>query len=265
MLATTVESVRGMGVRCARVGSGPPLLLLHGYPESLQIFSRLAPLLAPTREVVAIDWPGMGASEEWSGGASPVHMAERVTHVMDHLSLERAEIVAMDMGAQPALVAAADYPERVTRLVVMNSLVLWDEKTSWEIRFLRRHGFNRFVIEHCPRLVFYRAEKTFLERGSLPRELRAELWSHFRRPEVRRFVSRMCAGYQGLLPRLPSYYERIRCPTRILWGSEERHFSRAHGERLQALVPDSELAIVAAGGHWMVWEQADAIAELILR
>ncbi len=265
MLPTELESIRGMRVRRARVGSGPPLLLLHGYPESLQIFSRLAPLLAPSRDVIAFDWPGMGASEEWSGGASPVQVAERLIHLMDHWSLERAEVVAMDMGAQPALVAAAEHPERVSRLVVMNSLVLWDEKTSWEIRFLRRHGFNRFIIEQFPRLVFYRAEKTFLEGTRLPRELRVELWSHFRRPEVRRFVSRMCAGYEGLLPRLPSYYERIRCPTRILWGSAERHFPLAHAERLHALVPGSELDGVAGGGHWMVWEHADEIAARILR
>lgn len=265
MLPTTFESIRGKRVRSARIGSGPPLLLLHGYPESLQIFSSLAPLLATSRDVIAFDWPGMGASETWSGGATPIHMAERLIELMDHWSLEHAEIVAMDMGAQPALVAAAEYPERVSRLVVMNSLVLWDEETSWEIRFLRRHGFNRFVIEQLPRLVFYRAEQTFLEATRLPSELRAELWSHFRRREVRRFVSRMCAGYQGLLPRLPSYYERIRCPTRIVWGSAERHFPAAHAKRLRAFVPNSELEIVDGGAHWMVWEQADAVAGRILR
>jgi pimeloyl-ACP methyl ester carboxylesterase len=236
------------------------VLLLHGYPESLQIFSRLAPLLAASHHVIALDWPGMGASEAWSGGASPIHMAERLIRLMDHWELERADLVAMDMGGQPALVAAAEYPDRVRRLVVMNSLVLWDEATSLEIRFLRKHGFNRFVIERFPRLVFRRAERTFLVASRLLPELRAELWSHFRRIDVRRFVSRMCAGYQGLLPKLPSYYERIRLPTTILWGSQERHFPVAHAERLHALVPGSALAVVDGGGHWMVWERAGDVA-----
>ena len=265
MLATATETTRGARLRYARAGSGPPLLLLHGYPESLQIFSRLVPLLAASRDVIAFDWPGMGASEAWSGGATPVHMAERLVALMDHWSLESCEIVAMDMGAQPALVAAAEHADRVSRLAVMNSLVLWDEKTSWEIRLLRRYGFNRFVIENFPGLVFRRAEKTFLEQGRLPRELRDELWSHFRAPEVRRFVSRMCAGYQGLLPTLPSYYARIRCPTRIVWGSAEKHFPLAHAERLHAIVPGSELDVVAGGGHWMVWERPEQIAALVLR
>lgn len=264
MLTTAVETVRGSRLRRARVGAGPPLLLLHGYPESLQIFSRLAPLLAGSRDVIAFDWPGMGASDAWSGGASPVHMAERLIELMDHWSLEQAELVAMDMGAQPALVAAAEHPERVSRLTVMNSLVMWDERTSWEIRFLRKHGFNRFVIENFPRLVFCRAEKTFLESEPLTRELRDDLWRHFRRNDVRRFVSRMCAGYQGLLSRLPSYYERVRCPTHIVWGSAEKHFAVAHAERLNALVTGSELDIIDGGGHWMVWERAEDVAARIL-
>src|SRR5438045_8609817 len=51
------------------------------------------------------------------------------------------------MGGQPALVFAASYPERIHRLVVMNSLVLWDENTSWEIQVLRSE--ERRVGKEC--------------------------------------------------------------------------------------------------------------------
>lgn len=55
----------GKQLRIARFGHGPPIVFLHGYPENLQIWSRLAPLLADRFEVIAFDWPGMGYSDEW--------------------------------------------------------------------------------------------------------------------------------------------------------------------------------------------------------
>src|SRR5262249_58656971 len=123
----------------------------------------------------------------------------------------------------------ARYPERISHLVAMNSLVLPDEETSWEIRVLRRYGWNRFILRRFPWIVYHRAEWTFLPRGvRLPPALRADLWASFRRPEVRRFIIRMCAGYQGTLPRLAALYPQITCPPLILWGAPDPPSPPAH-------------------------------------
>src|SRR5207247_2074124 len=71
MLATALETVDGHRVRVARLGAGPPLVLLHGYPENLQIWCEVAPRLAARFAVTAFDWPGMGFSEPWPGGKTP--------------------------------------------------------------------------------------------------------------------------------------------------------------------------------------------------
>ena len=190
-------------LRLARLGSGPPLLLLHGYPDNLQIWCELAPQLAERRQVIAFDWPGMGQSEAWPGGATPMHMAERLLWLLDAWHLDRADLCGLDMGAQPALVFAACYPERIGRLVVMNSLVFGDEVTSWEIRLLRRFGWNRFILRHLPWLVFRRARRTFLPRGvDLPAPLFTDMWGSFPRACRQGPSSPRCApGYQGTLPR----------------------------------------------------------------
>src|SRR5688572_22467708 len=108
MLATKFEVfTSGQRLRIARVGSGPPLILLHGYPDNLQIWSELAPRLADQFEVIAFDWPGMGYSDAWSGGTTPFHMADRLLKILDEFDIERANLLGMDMGGQPALVFAA--------------------------------------------------------------------------------------------------------------------------------------------------------------
>src|SRR5712691_12184486 len=127
MLSTSVVKLSsGRLLRIARIGSGPPVVLLHGYPDNLQIWSELAIRLADQFEVIAFDWPGMGYSEAWPGGATPFHMAERLTALLNAWKIERAVIAGMDMGGQPALAFAARNPERVASLIVMNSLVQWD-------------------------------------------------------------------------------------------------------------------------------------------
>lgn len=92
----------GKQLRISRLGHGPPIVLLHGYPENLQVWSRMAPLLADRFEVIAFDWPGMGYSDEWPGGATPHLLAKRLLTILDELKLQRPTIVGLDMGGQPA-------------------------------------------------------------------------------------------------------------------------------------------------------------------
>jgi pimeloyl-ACP methyl ester carboxylesterase len=265
MLATKLETLSsGRLLRIARLGSGPPLILLHGYPDNLQIWCQLAKRLAEHFEVIAFDWPGMGYSEAWPGGTTPFHMADRLQMLLDDLGLERASLVGMDMGGQPALAFAAKHPERMRHLIVMNSLVLWDEETSWEIQLLRKYGWNRLILRRLPWLVFKRAERTFLPHGvKLSSELRADLWNSFRQPAVRSFIARLCAGYQGTLARLAEQYSSITCPTLVLWGERDQHFPPGHAKRLHAAIPGASLQVISGAEHWMAWYLADEVAQSI--
>jgi pimeloyl-ACP methyl ester carboxylesterase len=266
MLETTTETHGGRQLRVARVGSGPPLILLHGYPDNLQVWSELAPRLAARFEAIAFDWPGMGYSEAWSGGATPFDFARRLRTLMDDWGIARAVIAGHDMGGQPALAFAAEYPERISRLVVMNSLVMWDEKTSWEIALLRKFGWNRVLLERLPRAVFFRALRTFLPRGyKISAELRGDLWESFQLPGVRKFVVRMCAGYQGTLPHLKQLYPTIRTPALFLWAEHDKHFPVAHAKKLAEMVPGAKIDEIPGAGHWMALNHAQEVSARILR
>ena len=123
VLPVHFTTVKGRTVRYARLGQGPPLVLLHGYPDNLQLWSEVGPILAGSFDVIAVDWPGMGMSESLPGGATPFDMASRLISLLDHWKIDRAAIVGADMGGQPALMAAARYPHRVSHLIVTGSLL----------------------------------------------------------------------------------------------------------------------------------------------
>src|SRR5262249_32839073 len=131
----------------------------------------------------------------------------------------------------------------------------------WDIRILRRYGWNRLLLSRFPSVVFGRALRTFQPRGRhLPAGLRDDFWGSFRRPEVRRFITKLCAAYQGTLSQLPQMYRAITCPTLILWGGRDRHFPPVHAARLHRDIRGSRLEIIADGQHWMVWDLSAEVA-----
>ncbi|MCB2377991.1 alpha/beta hydrolase [Hymenobacter sp. BT635] len=265
MLETTEEQPRpGKRLRVARLGQGEAVLLLHGYPDNLQVFSQLAPGLAPDKRVIAFDWPGMGDSDDWGGGATPLLVARRLLQLLDAWQLDKVHLVGQDMGGQPALVFAAVYPERVRSVVVMNSLVNGDADTSWEIKWLRRFGVNKLLLARFPWLVFQRARYTFLPRGvAIDAAVQRDMWRTFRQPAVRQFIVRMCAGYEGQLKRLPEWYRQITCPVLILWAEKDKHFPVSQARSLQQHIPHARLRILPGAGHWMVLHQAAETAAAI--
>jgi pimeloyl-ACP methyl ester carboxylesterase len=265
MLTTTFESHSGRRLRAARSGSGPPLVLLHGYPDTLQIWSRLVPSLSKSFDVIAFDWPGMGYSDAWTGGATPFHMAERLRTLLDGWKIDHAVIAGIDMGGQPALAFAARHPHRVPRLIVMNSLVQWDEVTSWEIALLRKFGWNRFALRYLPRIVFHRALRTFLPRGEvLDASVRSDMWGSFKKREVRDWIVRSCAGYQGSLPNLAKEYPSIQTPTLLLWAEHDKHFPLEQARALRNVLPNSNLDVIPGARHWMPLSMPEEVASRIL-
>ncbi|MEZ5730594.1 MAG: alpha/beta fold hydrolase [Burkholderiaceae bacterium] len=112
-------------------GSGPPLVLLHGYPQTHVCWHRVAPRLAETHTVVAMDLRGYGASSAPDGGglADPKHevyskrtMARDVIAVMAALGHDRFAVMGHDRGARVAYRLALDSPEVITRLVLLDIL-----------------------------------------------------------------------------------------------------------------------------------------------
>ncbi len=109
----------------ARVGgSGPPLVLLHGFPESLVMWHRIAPVLAETFTVVALDLPGYGWSSapRSSGGEaySKRAMGRDVLAVMDDLGAATFALAGHDRGARVGYRLALDHPGRITKLALLD-------------------------------------------------------------------------------------------------------------------------------------------------
>ncbi|MCA9491099.1 MAG: alpha/beta fold hydrolase, partial [Myxococcales bacterium] len=224
----------------------------------------VAPLLAPHGRVLAFDWPGLGASDPHPSPADPDALATHLLAVLDAEGIDRAVLVGHDMGAPPALCLAARHPERVERVVVMNTLLFADEPTSTAIAVLRRAGLSRAAFRLAPSLVFDRAVASFLPRVALPEELRREMRDTFLRPATTERVAAMCAAYEEALPDLPRAWFDLRVPVLAVWGEHEPHFDIAHARRLVSLLPSARATVLPGASHWMALTDPAMVAAQLL-
>jgi haloacetate dehalogenase len=145
------------GIRIAAVvgGSGPPLLLLHGHPQTLAIWHRVAPALARRHTIVAADLRGYGDSSKPPGETDHGNYAKRVM-AQDQLALMRSfgfdgfDVLAHDRGARVAHRLAQDHPAAVRRLALLDiapTLAMYEQTTD---AFARAYWHWFFLIQPAP-------------------------------------------------------------------------------------------------------------------
>jgi len=136
-------------------GSGPPLLLLHGYPQSLLMWHAVAPLLAARFTVVAADLAGYGAS--FRPAAEPGHqphgkraMARDQVEAMAELGFGRFGVAGHDRGGRVAYRMALDHPDRVERLVVLDIVPTGEVWGRADAGFARGYWHWGFLAQPAP-------------------------------------------------------------------------------------------------------------------
>ena len=115
----------GASIHASIGGDGPPLLLLHGYPQTNAMWHKIAPRLAQRFTVVATDLRGYGRSDKPTGGAGHINYSKRSMgldqlQVMKSLGFDRFQLVGHDRGGRVAHRMALDFPEAIERIAVLD-------------------------------------------------------------------------------------------------------------------------------------------------
>ena len=116
--------VNGVDLAVETLGSGPAVLLLHGFPHTRAIWRTVAPRLAAAGlTVIAPDLPGLGDSPRAGGGYAAPAIATDMLGLLDALDLPEAQVAGLDLGVPVAFALAAAHPERVTGLTLSEGLI----------------------------------------------------------------------------------------------------------------------------------------------
>lgn len=112
---------KGVKVSYTDIGSGPCIVLLHGYLETAEIWEDFAPLLSNSLRVISVDLPGHGCSGNWGNEHSMSDLAVSIKEILDAKDIHRIILVGHSMGGYVAMAFAALYSERLAGYVLFHS------------------------------------------------------------------------------------------------------------------------------------------------
>jgi haloacetate dehalogenase len=235
-------AVAGGTLRLRRGGQGPPLLLLHGNPQTHAMWHKVAPALAKNFSVVCPDLRGYGGS--FKPPVTPDHapyakreMAKDMAELMAHFGHDTFFVAAHDRGARVAHRLALDHPQRVKKLALMDIIPTLEhfERTDMAMAlgyyhwfwFAQPHPFPESVISAAPD-AWWRAHTSrepkppdFFEKEAL-----ADYMSAIHDPQM---IQGMCEDYRAAAT-IDLEHDRasraggtkVRCPLLVLWGRKAK-------------------------------------------
>jgi pimeloyl-ACP methyl ester carboxylesterase len=128
--------IDGVRLHVAEAGDGPPLVLLHGWPQHWWCWRRLIPRLAETYRVIAPDLRGSGWSGTPPGDYAKSVFATDILRLLDAEGLDRVRLIGHDWGGYVAFLLALDRPERVERLLALDITPPWSQPSRPRPRHL---------------------------------------------------------------------------------------------------------------------------------
>jgi pimeloyl-ACP methyl ester carboxylesterase len=263
-----------------RMGSGPGVVLLHGWPGDRTDYRLLAPELAGRCDVVVPDLRGFGESDKHvadpAGQYDAAAQARSVVGLIEELGLERPVLAGYDIGSRIAQAIARSRPELVRALVIAPPLP----------------GIGKRVFDLQPQREFWYqafhqlpvAEQLIDGKPQAVRDYLFHFWSHWSGPGFQPDLDHLVSVYSppgaftasiawyragagsvaaSAVEQAPAADERIDVPTTVLWPEFDPLFPREWSDRLDEFFSDVRLEFVDRVGHFAPLEYPDVLNDAI--
>jgi len=250
-----------------RKGQGPALLLVHGIPSSSYLWRDVIDPLSATFEVLAPDLLGYGDSDKrMDVDLSIAAQARYMVAFMETLGVHQAAVAGHDIGGGVAQLMAVDEPQRVARLILIDSVV----DNNWpvgDIARLKEPAWDQIMVNIDLRKGLRKGlEAGIVTEGRVTDELVDEWTRPFQDLGGRRAYLRAARALNNRdLTGRAKHIEEIETPTLILWGANDKFLEPAWAETLKQKFRDSTVEIIDPGGHFLPLDRPDAVVEAIRR
>lgn len=277
MIRGVVRMRDGVRIHYRRLGQGPSMVLLHGFPQTGHMWRKVVPALAERFTVVAPDLRGYGDSDRPPAGYDKRTMAADITEVIQALGLGQVILVGHDRGARVAHRFALDHPALLTHLVLLDIAPTYDIFERLNQQSARRVWHWLFhLVPDLPEALTSGREEIYLRYcfrawsfnpAAIEEEAVQEYLRCFRQPGAMRaaFEDYRAGGTIDLEHDATDRYKKVRVPTLVLWGGSRQAQDtdmlgvwKARCENVTGYaIPDC--------GHFIPEEQPAAVIDAILK
>jgi len=253
-------------------GSGEPIVFVHGTPTWSFEYRGLIRELRASRRCIAIDHLGFGLSERPAGfGYRPEDHARVFNEAIEKLGLERFTLVVHDFGGPIALPFAEAHPERIARLVVLNSF-MWPLENPSFVRQAQIAGsaLGRLMYRYLNFSLRVLMPSVYGDKRRLTRAVHTQYLAPFEARAARETVlwalARALLGSHAHYAALWANRARLAAiPTLILWGTRDRAFTPEFLERWQHALPHAHIEQLDDAGHWPHEERPEIVLQALQR
>jgi len=217
----------GTAINLVRGGSGPPLLLLHGAPQTHVTWRLVAPQLAKSYTVIVPDLRGYGDSSKPPDGEMHVNYSKRAmaldqVEVMKHFGFDKFPVIGQDRGGRVTHRMVLDHPEKITHAAVLDIIPTHYLYTHVDIQFVQAyfHWFN--YLRAAPGPENELLASTAGQKAKATNEIQIEYLRTSSTPEN---IHAMCEDYRAgasidLQHDEADMQKKITCPLRVLWAEK---------------------------------------------
>ncbi len=276
-----------LNVALAGPSDAPPVIMLHGFPESHRTWRSLAPLLEDRFRLVMPDQRGFGGSD-----APPEVAAYRIDRILadlfalaDALGIGEFALVGHDWGGAAAWAAAIKGDPRITRLAIINaphpvvfqtSLVEDADQraASQYITAFRDPGMEAAIAAMTIPAFFDKSFGRHLDVATIPAEEREQYIAEWSRPGTLTGMLNWYRASQLIVPPpgatvpLPDWllgaFPKIHIPVRVIWGMDDKALLPRQLDGLDRLVDDLSIMRLPGVGHFAPWQAPDQVAAALV-
>ena len=250
-------------------GEGPPVLMLHGGGAGSAIWFKQIEVLSKTRRVIAPDHPvfGLSSQDAYKAPLLP-YLLSYMVRLFDELGLSRVDVVGLSMGAQAALAMALEHPDRLGKLIVIDSAGLGRD-FPLVFKLANVPLFGRLIVKpnRWGQDNYFKTmevvDSDFVEASAYKQYAYDVTLSDGHGRAMRSSLAAITSimGQKSIFT--DEELASITAPTLAIWGAEDRVFPVEHGYRLAHLLPNVSLHIIEDARHVPFLDHPNMVNELI--
>ena len=252
-------------VAASHVGSGPDLVLAHGWPWSSFSWHRIIPELAKSFTVHWYDMPGYGKSEKSEKQRTSLDVQGKVfAEMISHWGLQKPHVIAHDFGGATTLRAHLLHGCQFERYVLMNVVAM----RPWGSDFFDHVGQHVDAFQGLPPHIHMAIVGAYI-KGALVNDIPVEDFDALIEPWLTEdgsasFYRQFAQADETFTAELEAKFGDVRCATKIVWGEDDPWRPLARGKALHRLMPEAEFATIPGAGHIPQLEKFDAVLKEVL-
>ncbi|MDH3467351.1 MAG: alpha/beta hydrolase [Gammaproteobacteria bacterium] len=244
------------------MGSGEPVVLLHGIPTWSYLYADVIPLLTGSCRIIAPDFLGHGNSDQRDCfDRSLTAQTAMLLKFLDRLEIDRVNLVGHDTGGGVALIMAIEHPDRLRR-VVLSNIVAYDSWPIDDMHDLGKPSMARRPVDEIIKFIAGGLNDGLHNADRLTPEFREGILAPYA-SEVGKIslVRNASALNTNHTMALVDRHKDISTPTKLIWGVHDPWQTIADGEQLAREIPGAELQRVDNASHWIPQDTPDRFAE----